>query len=528
MMNETTMEKPVINPSPVRQEASICLETAGRRDQDDSGSVLSVLVLALVCLGAAHLAVKEFFPNPVFWIIGASIIVAVGLVWIVIRKDYFGFLLALFVCVHFNFAEYQGGLWAYVLCAVMLAGSFLCRSEITLSSVPNVFNLFVFVFLFMQILGTMLNPYSLVCNIQASIVAVAQVLAFYLCASQKMTMPKLKRFLSIWFLVACWGFVMGLNQRYQWLITPSPLLPQREYLGGVFGHVLKLAHVPAASFGSGELFGEYFCIVFAFSMVVFCHMKELKGLQIRKLFPVVMIFVSLTGIVMGAARSAVVLAVVGMFYITFLDFIVAPSVRSLCHSAIVVGTLSVATILLFNFGSYVFLDRMVDDFQQLNPSKMTMSSVVSGQSINRGKLFVNAWKRITHESWLVGYGYNLPVNNKISIGFQRVEVRDLHNLYLSLPFFYGWFGAIAYVLLLLGTWFQIYIRYMREARKASTYLTPIALGFSVLWCIFILDQYKICVTRNPNYFLLTWMWLGLTHAVANSMDTRPSSAKDSS
>jgi hypothetical protein len=206
-----------------------------------------------------------------------------------------------------------------------------------------------------------------------------------------------------------------------------------------------------------------------------------------------------------------------MFYIIFVDFAIAPSIRSLRRSALVFGILSVAVGFIFIFGSYFFLDKMADDFRKLNPSKMTAGSVVSGRGINRGNLFIIGWNKLTRESWLVGYGYNIPENNKKSIGFKKSAARDFHNLYLSLPFFYGWFGAIAYVLLLVGTFSRIYISYIRETRKTSTYLTPIALGFSVLWGIFLLDQYKIGVTRNPNFFLMTWMWLGLTHAVANSM-----------
>jgi|GEM_PF-4687790 len=490
----------------------------GMKDQSQTSSIKSVIVVATLFLMVAHLAVKEFFPNPVFWVIGASLIMALGLVWIVIRKDSYGFLLALFVCVHFDFAYNQGGLWAYVICAVILSGTLFRRLDIKLSAVPMIFNVFVIIFIFMQVLGTLLNPYSLVSNIQASVITAAQVLAFYLCASQKITTSILKCFLSLWFLIVCWVFLMGLNQRYQWLITASPILPQRKLLSG-------FAHVPSGSFGNTELFAEYFCIIFSFSLIVLSHIEELKVLKIRKIFPVIMVLISLSAVLMGGSRSAVVLVIVATFHITFLDFFIKPSIRILRRFIIILSILSLAIILVLNFGSYLFIDQMVDDFKDVDISNLSTSSILSGKSINRGGLFDCGLERLKQGSWWVGYGYNLPENNAKTLGVQKMGVKDFHSLYLSLPFYYGWLGTIAYILLLIGTALRIYLIYFRGVKKTESYFIPIALGFSMLWGIFILDQYKIGATRNPNYYLLTWMWLGMTHAIANAICDRLTEAK---
>ena len=231
-------------------------------DDTHRASVWSPVLLALFFLIVAHLCVKTFFPNPAFWFMGAAMIVGVGVRY-VSRRGTFGFLLAIYVCVHFTFADQQGGLWSYVLCATTLVTVLLkYRPEVRLSSVPPWFNLLIFIFLGHQLFGTLLNPYSAVANIQSSVVAVAQIIAFYYCASISWNKSRMRELLFAAFLVACWAFVMGLNQKNHWLMTPSPLLPQRATPDG------EIVTIAAGSFANSELFGEYFCIMFIFSETV--------------------------------------------------------------------------------------------------------------------------------------------------------------------------------------------------------------------------------------------------------------------
>lgn len=472
----------------------------------DRFATWSTLLLTVVFLGAAHLAVKEFFPSPAMWIIGAAVTVVLGVMWIVVRKDEFGFLVALFVCAHFAFADNQGGFWAYILCGVVLTGSVLRGPTISLSSVPRSLNLLLIVFLLFQLLGTFSNPYSLVSNIQATVVAAAQLLVFYWFASQSLSASKLKHLFSFWFMASCCIFLIGLNQRYHWLITPSPLLPQR-YLEG------RLDSTAAGSFGNSELFGEYFCVVFVFSLIVLSHARELLSLRIKKIFPLLMIVVSAGALTVATSRAAIILTAIATIYLIVNSLIVTPSVKNLQRVLVVAASLLLVAIMLSTFGSYVSTEKMGAKFSQLRPSNISLGTVLSGKEINRGSAYGAAYRQLGRGSWLVGYGYNLAENNQKSMG---IRYGDFHNLYLMLAFFYGWVGAAAYVMLVFGTCLRIYARYLK-ARKLNHFLVPIALGLAIMWGIFLLDEWKISATRNPSYFLITWMWLGLSHSVANSL-----------
>lgn len=481
-------------------------------DQENSKSTLSIILLSLLFLAAAHFSVKAFFPNPVFWFVGLGGIVGAGVMWIVIKKDDFGFLLAIFVCVHFAFADNQGSLWSYLLCTVFLAKISLQHGPaITLSSVPRTTNLLLIVFLLHQIIGTILNPYSIVSNIQAIVVTLAQVIAFYWCASQRVNESNLKRFLYVWFFVVFWVFVICMNQKFHWLFTTSPLLPHP----GEIKDMLQYS-TPVGSFSNSELNAEYFCMLFLFLLVIVTHLKELNAIRIKKIFLMIAILISVFVIVMGGSRSAALLAVAGVFYITIINFAIAPSLRNFHRIFILATILPILGALVLQMGGLVSLDQMTEDFKRIDSSKLNMKAIVKGESINRGSLFSAAISRLTKKSWWFGYGYNLPENNRRSLGIDKIKLSGYHSLYLSLPFFYGWLGSVAYVFLLLGTFLRIYISYLRS-RKLNHFLVPVALGFSMMLGVFIIDQYKISATRNPTYFVMIWMLLGLTHSVANSL-----------
>lgn len=499
----------------VKQYPWVAVRVARNR----SASVRELLLLSLFFLAAAHLGVKALFPNPVFWFVGGGAIAVAGTWWLATRKDLFGFLLVLFACVHFGIGESQGGLWSYVSFSVFLV-AILWKDgpAIKLSSVPWGTSALLFLFIAHQLLGTILNPYSLTSNIQATVVAFSHVLVFYYCASQPMTASRLKRLLSIWFVIACWAFAMSLNQKYHWVITPSPLLPQRyDVTGGI-------VTIPAASFSNSELFGEYFCIVFVLSLVIITHLKELARLRIKTIFPLLMVLLSLGAMLMGGSRAAVLLAAAATAYIVFDNIVIASSAGTIRRLFVLLAALLIGGVFILKLGSFLFLDAMVEDFEQLDPSNTTVEAVISGEAINRSTVYAPAYRRLSEKSWWIGYGYNLSGNNRESLGIEGERIVDFHSLYLSLPIFYGWIGATAYVLLVFGAGLRIYLCYLK-ARRLNHFLVPIALGLAIVWGVFLLDQYKISVTRNPSYFILTWFWLGWTHSVANSMrhqlDHRP-------
>jgi len=474
-----------------------------------AGGVFGVLCLSLVFLGLAHLAVKDYFPNPVLWLIGATAVVAVGVGYLVVGKNHLSYLLVIFVCAHFSFADNQGGFWSYVMCAVFTGALMLGqRMNLRFFAVPLHVSFLLILLTTYQLLGLVTNGYSAVSNLQSAVVTASQLLAFYCCASQKFDEGGVRSLLRVWLALFCWITVMALNQKYHWVITSTPLLPQRFRPAG--GHI---AAIPAASFGNSELFGEYCTFIFTMALVLLSHGRELAALRIRRVFLFCIAVAAAAGAVMSGSRAAVILTVAAAVALPVGTFLLAPSFRTVSRGCIVVVALLLCCGIVWKAGSIIALDDMVADMEAIHPSKITTENIITGKGINRS--FSGAYRRLESESWIIGKGFNLPENNTESLGLQK-GASDYHSLYLCLPFFYGWGGAAAFVIFVLATWWRIVWRYLCS-RKSLDPLVPVALALSLIWGIFLVDQYKISVTRNPSYFLIIWMLLGWTHAVANAL-----------
>lgn len=474
-------------------------------------SVWAVFSLAFIFLVFAHLCVKAFFPNPAFWLIGAGVICVVGFEFLKNRQKTFGFLLAMFVCVHFAFADNQGGLWSYVIFAVLLIVLLLRNLKtVTFASVPRGMNWLLLLFFASQCVGLVLNPFSFTSNIQSFIVACSQIMVFYACASVFLTPDRTKLLLKVWFFVASWIFFIALNQHYHWIITPSPLLPQRGII------LFNIRQTPAGSFGNSELFAEYFCTIFVISLIFLINSKELSHLRIKSKFPILMLFFALGSLIMSSARSSILIAGASMVFLVA-DAIFIHSHWNMRRTVLLFCIIILIFVFVFAFGSYFNLDKVINDFDRLDPSEMSIDSIASGKSINRDSVYDLAYKRLNEKSWWIGYGYSIPANNRDSLGITGLMFGDYHSLYLSLPIFYGWLGAAAYILMVFYTGLRAFRCYSRN-RKHHHYMAPIVFAFAFVWGIFLFDQYVVSVTRNASYFLLTWFLLGWTHAVVNSIN----------
>ena len=475
-----------------------------------SGGPLRVIAVALLFLCCSHLAVKDFFPNPVFWVIGASLIVAVGVFWLVAWKDHFGLCLALFSSCHFAFADNQGSIWSYVVVAILIIGALLGKWQtVRISSAPFFFNLLIFILMVHQVAGTALNSYSPISNLQATVVSLSHVLAFYFCSSQTIAANNIKKFLTIWFFLGAWAFLIGLNQHYHWVITSSPLLPQMYRFEGI------LTNAPLGSFGNSELYGEYFCILFSIALIVLSYRTEFKRVGIGPIWPGLMALMAIGAMILSSSRSVILLAVAVSLYfgVSFLAF--SSSVQNLKRVLVFISFMFAAGLMILLAGSLFSTGSLMKKFSELTPEKMELATIGSGKTINRSGAFAAAFRRLESQSFMIGYGYSTPENNLASMGLGKRSA-DYHSLYLSLPIFYGWLGAASYLLLVFGTGLRSYIWHFRT-RKLGSPLSALALGFAIIWGVFMLNEYKIGATRNHTYFLLTWMLLGLTHAIVNGL-----------
>jgi len=238
----------------------------------------------------------------------------------------------MFSCVHFGFANHRGGLWSYIIFAVLfLVGLLKYKNTFSFTSVPRIINILLLIMVVHQFLGLLLNPYSFVSNIQSFVITCSQCLVLYTCASSFLSAERFKNFMTIWFLTAAWIFITVLNQYNQWLFTNSPLLPITEARLTIF------TNFPTGTFGSTELLAEYFCLVFIISIIITIYHETFEQLRIKMIYPLIMIFFALMSLIMTASRSAIILAMVAMLYIIINNTMLSSTRQKIRKNSLLVG-----------------------------------------------------------------------------------------------------------------------------------------------------------------------------------------------
>jgi hypothetical protein len=175
-------------------------------------------------------------------------------------------------------------------------------------------------------------------------------------------------------------------------------------------------------------------------------------------------------------------------------------------------------VLIYIFGKYVGADVILNRFRLIDKNSVTVTNIISGEAINRKYTMNLGIQRLKESSWLIGYGYGNAIANRDAFsGMRSIDFNDFHCLYLELPVIYGWFGAAAFLFLILLTLFRL-IRCYRAHPKYSDYLMPFILGFIIFWMVFLLNEYKISIFRALNYHMLFWIWLGLSNAIIKNME----------
>jgi O-antigen ligase len=178
-------------------------------------------------------------------------------------------------------------------------------------------------------------------------------------------------------------------------------------------------------------------------------------------------------------------------------------------------------VLLATVGVWFNLENIAEDFQKVQVEDV--GSIESGEALNRFGPWQVGWDRLQRESWWVGYGHGNDTSNQIAWGGRLMGTSGvvmggghLHNLYLALPMMFGWFGALAYVLLFLVVVFRLLGAVRRYG--FGNILGVTCLGFLMSLSFFLADEVKSGnAVQTINYAMVAWIWLGLGLAAQRSL-----------
>jgi hypothetical protein len=338
---------------------------------------------------------------------------------------------------------------------------------------------------------------------------------FWLASNTEMTQERLRLFLTVTFLLLVYQFLVALNQRYTLLDLNTPLLGSYTEMGS---HLKMAVASTPGTLTNFELLGEYCLITICLLLPLLSSSRVEKELDFGSYRIVMMILLSLACIVLSRNRSSAILTVlaVTMFYI-LLPLRPFVSVDRFGRQVKLVLALAVITPLA---ATLIGLQSLQDKFANLGDVEFSVESVITGKSINRGTLIRMGISRLNSDTWLVGHGYGIPRSNRwawfgVDPQQRNIATADFHSLYLSLPMMFGWIGSAAFLAIILVVWFRVIGASIRH-RKRKSVLLALSVGLSMVWFVFLVNEYKIGIFRNPNYTMLFWIWLGLSLSVSRT------------
>lgn len=489
-----------------------------------------ILIAAFLAQFAGHLLLKVFMPNIAVGGIGFLFITLIFSYVLFFRGDLFGFILVVYVCSHFNYADQQGGLWnlmtfGFLTLFYLFNGQrseVFRKKDISMSVLMGIFILWNFV-------GWVLNnPLPIIPRLQGVAALLGCLLMFKLASNVIITKERFRLFLTITVFMIIYQFLVAINQRHNWVNWNSPLIGAYSEKGSLINEISVNYH-PAGTLQHFELFGEYGLLLSCLLIPLLSSSFTQRDLQFGSNKVVVLIFFCLSFIILTSNRAAALLEVfaVTLFYVIFATRIFTALDRVGRQSRILI----VLAVLLPVVGIYIGLDGLQEDFASLAPSMKNLSvdNVVSGKAINRGALYSMGMERLKSESWWFGYGYGIPRSNRwawfgVDPETHDLGIADLHSLYLSLPELFGWFGSLAFIAMIILTWFRAFSTAILQPKRKG-FLQVLAIGFTVFWLVFLINEYKISILRNADYHMLFWIWLGLSNSVIKTIRLAESDKK---
>ena len=475
-------------------------------------STIGILAISFLALIAGHALLKAYMPNVAVGGMGFLLIVLLFSYVLLVRRDVFGFILVIYICSHFSYADNQGGLWNLMAFGMLILYKLTGGRRKSFRRPDVLMYLLLGIFILWNLLGWVLkNPVPLMPRLQGIAMLFGLIIVYSMTSNLVISSDRFRKLLSITLVMLVYQFVVALNQRYPMLQWNTPLLGGYTDTGT---SILPGVVDTPGTIGNFELFAEYGTLMLALLVPLLSSSATQRELRFGSNIMVVMIFICLVIPMMTSTRSAALLSIIVVVscYIVFplRVFSGIDRVGRQLRIILIVG------VLLPVVGVYVGMRHLQEDMSDLSVNKITTTSIVSGASINRGGLTSMAMKRIEADPWWVGYGLGVPRSNQwawFGVDASRSDVRiaDYHSLYLSLPMLYGWVGSLAYLAMILFTLFRVSSAALRY-RSRKSFLVVVSVGLTLFWFVFLADQYKISVIRNPGYHMLFWIWLGLTHA----------------
>ncbi|GAB3900611.1 hypothetical protein GCM10028803_23790 [Larkinella knui] len=459
-------------------------------------------IVGLLLVG--HLCLSDLVNPTIGYPIGFAAILFL-LIRLLFRRFYLDYVLIIFTCSHFYYGNNHGGLWNYINVLALLVIAFVepwweGTSNLTPFQKTVLGGLFL-----VNALGLVFVAESSVSGrMEGFLVSLSYAFLFLFILQLPATTALFSRLLLVMAGVGLWFVVIALSQKTHFLESVSPLLPKGNGDGlenngwETYENKSERADGPFKDF---ELFAEYASLLYAVFFPILIGQVS-RYFRMKAIIPALAVIGSFLCVLMTATRSSILLLIpVTFFYLFYYrsQFVRKPAL---------LGAVGAFVGLIVLVGPYIGLDYVMERLNELDVNRLSSGSAKSAEAINRGETYQAGLERLLDQDWLIGYGYGVSEHYSMAFfGIPNSEMRDYHNLYLSLPITLGWIGTGLFILLLLNHAFQTLV----ACRSApQPHLEALVVGMAVFWAVFFINEFKIQAIREPNYLMLIWCWLGFS------------------
>ncbi|RDC54297.1 hypothetical protein DU508_22685 [Pedobacter chinensis] len=412
------------------------------------------------------------------------------------QRNYFSFLMQLFICNHFTYGYEIGGTFNLAASIALIAYLFLYgRSFFSETSFTKTTVFFIVIFCIIQVLSLANSSTPLSLLLSSAITLFNFFFLFYYSSKITLNQNHYIAIIEIIGVFFIYMFANALNQRYNFFFSPYEFFPN---LGEDTVWELDIPR-SAGTLGNFEFYAEY-----SISVIALCLPGILSGTfkKISNRFYIFTILVSSLGlfaIVLSGTRSSILLLpVLIVLAIVFLG-------KRIKIINIAGGIFGLFLLFIIN-ESYKFFDFEVFSkrSEQVNMNSLSVKSIVSGKDMNRGDIFEYGFKKIERSGGFFGDGYFTKRTEYVVAHFDSPrtdDIPDYHNLYMSSVVLWGYFGAFVLLFLFFSTMIRGFSLY-NKLRAYNHYLTDLLLGFNLLFLFLMINQFKIQFIRDANYFML--------------------------
>ncbi|HPJ68606.1 MAG TPA: O-antigen ligase family protein [Desulfobacteraceae bacterium] len=439
-------------------------------------------------------------------LVGLIILVAHSFIIFHIFHDEFLFIMYTFSLCIMGTGDYLGGI-AFAPLVVLISyllfkGKFYIRDKFI--------GICLLVLLFTNILGYLVkNPSDRMDVFQSVIMFTGFIITFIYVQNFKFIQTQVRYILLIATFLSFILFIIALNQKFVFIDSSLFLLGANPGYPSVSSVKYAFEGRFPSLFGDYELFSEFALLMFilGFSLFMDKNASHYFKLGYSPLF--LMIFSFLNTLITGT-RSGFIL----IFAFIFIFFIFRMATLFTNKALLLVSFLIIMIPIIINFGDLFGFDVISNRLKEIDLTRLSVNSLVTGEEINRGYVYSEGYKRIGEENWTLGYGYGVSHSNSLAwlgnLGPLGSNIKDFHSLYLCIPMIYGWIGGITYLVLIIYT---IVLLFKSSLKKGNTSSRGILTAFAFMFTFFLINEIKINSLRSYNYHFLIWILLAMALAI---------------